>query len=302
MADCAGSGAAEARSDGPCGLRSAVAHRCDKRRRSDVGDHEPPHEDIWAVLGRRTTALDARDVTLGGVTPAGASRSPEPRAEVCDEVPQHVGEVPVVKEVVKAVCRAVASVRERRAAPQPTGPTGRPSTQAAQAAARKQKRLAPQGAAVDHHRHLCVPHPLSRSDRTRWGRITRGLPPWRTRRERLAQVDAVGARRCRTQTALATLATRRHRLQRFQPWGETRKTRCAPTLENALTVLDDTLLPSTSHAVERGNRRSRTRPKHVYRVRTQAPIEARLALDMWREAQGEGRHHTLRTFHEARAG
>ena len=68
------------------------------------------------------------------------------------------------------------------------------------------------------------------------------------------------------------------------------------------TFLDDKLLPSTSHAVERGNRRYRKMQKHVYRVRAQAQIGARVALDMWREAQGEGRHHTLQTLHEARAG
>jgi hypothetical protein len=42
--------------------------------------------------------------------------------------------------------------------------------------------------------------------------------------------------------------------------------------------------------------------KHDYRVRTQEQIEARLALDMWREAQGEGRHQTIQALHEARAG
>ena len=57
-------------------------------------------------------------------------------------------------------------------------------------------------------------------------------------------------------------------------------------LEKALTFLDDKLLPSTSHAVER----------------TQEQIKARMALDMWREAQGEGRAQTLQALHEARAG
>jgi len=108
-------------------------------------------------------------------------------------------------------------------------------------------------------------------------------------------------RRCRTQTALDTLATLRRRLLRFTPLGETLKKLFAPTLEKALTFLDDTLLPSTSHAVERGNRRYRKRQKQVYRVRTQAQVSARLALDMWREAQGAGRHQTLQTLHEARA-
>jgi hypothetical protein len=52
-------------------------------------------------------------------------------------------------------------------------------------------------------------------------------------------------------------------------------------LEKALTLLDDKLLPSTSHAVERGNRRDRKMQKQVYRVRTQEQISARLALAMW---------------------
>jgi hypothetical protein len=73
-------------------------------------------------------------------------------------------------------------------------------------------------------------------------------------------------------------------------------------LDKALTFLDDTLLPSTSNAVERGNRRSRKRQKSVYRVWTHAQICARLALDMWREAYAEGRQHTLTALHRARAG
>jgi vanadium chloroperoxidase len=40
----------------------------------------------------------------------------------------------------------------------------------------------------------------------------------------------------------------------------------------------------------------------VYRVRTQAQISARLALDMWREAQAEGRQQTLALLHRARGG
>jgi hypothetical protein len=56
---------------------------------------------------------------------------------------------------------------------------------------------------------------------------------------------------------------------------------------------NDKLLPSTSNAVERGNRRYRKMQKSVYRVRTQEQISARLALDMWREAQAEGRQQTL---------
>ena len=131
--------------------------------------------------------------------------------------------------------------------------------------------------------------------------MTRGLPPLRMLRERMERVYALGDRRCRTHTALDQLATLRRRLQRFTQVGDTLKKRFSPTLEQALTFLDDTLLPSTSNAVERGNRRYRTMQKQVYRVRTQMQIRARLALDMWREAQAEGRRQTLESLHHARA-
>src|SRR5713226_3510592 len=134
------------------------------------------------------------------------------------------------------------------------------------------------------------------------GRITRGLAPLRTLRELMEQVYALFDRRCRTQTALDKLDNLRRRLLRFTQLGETLKKLCAPTLEKALTFLDDTLLPSTSNAVERGNRRYRKMQRNVYRVRTQVQICARLALDMWREAQAEGRQQTLQTLHYARAG
>ncbi len=54
--------------------------------------------------------------------------------------------------------------------------------------------------------------------------------------------------------------------------------------------------------MERGNRRYRKMQKSIYSVRTHEQIKARIALDMWREAQGEGRDQTLQALHEARAG
>ena len=74
----------------------------------------------------------------------------------------------------------------------------------------------------------------------------------------------------------------------------------SPDLEKALTFLDDSLLGSTSNAVERGNRRHRKMQKTVYRVRTQATIRGRIALDMFREAQGPSRAETMKTLHHAR--
>src|SRR3989454_12690077 len=108
---------------------------------------------------------------------------------------------------------------------------------------------------------------------------TRGLPQLHALRAIMEQVYALFDRRCRTRKALDKLAKLRRRVQRFTALGDTLKKLFAPTLEKALTFLDDKLLPSTSNAEERGNRRYRKMQKQVYRVRTQMQISARLALE-----------------------
>ena len=222
--------------------------------------------------------------------------------EVFGDIPHQICTFHIVAEVTKAVLGAVASARKGLAATQPKLPKGRPITQAATAAARTKKRLVEQGAALFTHRYLFVQRHLNKTERKTLWRVSRGLPQLRALRAIMDQVYALFDRRCRTQTALAKLAKLRCRLQRFRPLGETLKKLFSPTLEKALTFLDDKLLPSTSNAVERGNRRYRKMQKNVYRVRTQAQIRARLALDMWREAQAEGRQQTLASLHRARAG
>jgi hypothetical protein len=302
LADFSGSVAADEVYDGPFGMLSAVDNRCYKRLLYDVLDHDPTHDDIRAFLRRLQTALQARNLTLLGVTTDGSSLYPEPLAEVFDDVPHQVCEFHVVKEVVKAVLSAVASARKTLATKHPTVPKGRRRTKAAKQAARQKQRLAQKSAELFTHRHLFVKHHLSQSARKTLWRITRGLPQLRKVRELMEQVYTLFDRRCRTHTALEKLTKLRRRLNRFQQLGETLKKLFSPTLEKALTFLDDKLLPSTSNAVERGNRRYRKMQKHVYRVRTQEQISARLALDMWREAQAEGRQQTLASLHHARAG
>jgi hypothetical protein len=301
LADCSGYVAADALSDGPCCIRSAGDHRHYKRLLSDVWAHAPTHDDLRTFLRRLHTALAARNVTLVGITTDGSALSPAPLAELFSGVPHHLWTFPVLAEVGKAVGGAVASARKRLAATQPQLPKGRPSTPAATQAARIKKRLAAQRAALFTSRALFVQRHLHTTARKTLWRVSRGWPQFRALRAVMDQVYALCDRRCRTQTALDKLAKRRRRLLRFPQGGETLKQLWSPTVEKALTFLDDTLLPATSHAVARGNRRDRTRQKQVYRVRTQAQISARVALDMGREAQAAGRHHTLHTLHEARA-
>jgi hypothetical protein len=302
LADFSGYGAADERYDGPFCLLSAVDTHCYQRLLYAVLDHDPTHAAIRAFLERLNTALAARDLTLFGVTTEGSALYPAPLREVVGDVPPHICTFHIMAERSTAVLGAMASARKSLAATQPTLPKGRPSTPAAKAAARTKKRLAEQCAALFTHRSLFVHRHLNKTARKTLWRISRGLPQLGALRAIMAQGYALFDRRCRPQTALDKLAQLQRRVQRFPALGDTLKKLFAPTLEKALTFLDEKLRPSTSKAVERGHRRYRKMQSHVYRVRTQAQISVRLALDMWREAQAEGRQQTLASLHRARAG
>jgi len=304
LADFSGYVAADELYDGPFCILSAVDNRCYKRILYEVLDHDPNHEDIRAFLGRLKTALQARDLTLRGITTDGSQLYPEPLAEVFRGVPHQLCQFHVVKELTKGILKAVAKERERLAQAKPKLKRGRPSSKekAARRLSRKSKNIQQKISDLFQDRYLFVTHHLKPSERKRLMHITRGLPHLRKLREIMEHMYALFDRRCRTQTALEKLKKLRQWVQRFKWIGETLKKVFSPTLEKALTFLDDKLLPSTSNAVERGNRRYRKMQKSIYSVRTQEQIKARIALDMWREAQGEGREQTLQALHEARAG
>jgi hypothetical protein len=109
-------------------------------------------------------------------------------------------------------------------------------------------------------------------------------------------------RRCRTATALERLAELRARVRRFKRVGRALAKLYSPNLEKALTFLDDKLLPATSNAVERGNRRYRKAQRSIYSVRTAAHIRQRIAVDMHREQRSADRARTTKILHQAREG
>jgi len=134
---------------------------------------------------------------------------------------------------------------------------------------------------------------LTVAERAALQSLSRGLPCLRALRAIMDEVYRLFDRRCRTDTALAKLARSRRRVRRFRSLGKSLDKLHAPNLEKALTFLDDKLLPATANAVERGNRRSRKMQKAIYRVRTQASIQGRLALDLQREQHAEARSETI---------
>jgi hypothetical protein len=302
LADFSGYIAADELYDGPFCVLSIVDNRTFKRLAYEVLDHDPTHADITAFFERFQATVRERDLQVRAITTDASPLYPEPIAKVFGAIPHQLCEFHILKELTKAVLRAVAQVRKQLAAQKPVLPRGRPSTLAAKRAARRRQRLQDKVRDLFDHRHLFVRHHLTDSERKTLQRISRGQPQLRVLRSIMDEVYRLFDRRCRTDTALAKLARLRQRVGRFKKVRRVLQKLFSPNLEKALTFLDDRLLPSTSNAVERGNRRHRKMQKTVYRVRTQEHIIARIALDMLRDARKQARQQTRTTLHYARAG
>jgi hypothetical protein len=287
--------------DGPFCILSIVDNRTFKRLAYHVLSRVPTAKDVEAFFRRFHAALEARGLSVKGITTDGSALYPEPIAAAFGDVPHQVCTFHVLREVTKAVLSAVAQERKRLAAGAPSLPRGRPGSKAARRAARRKKRIEEKVGELFTHRHLFVQRQLTPSERATLRRVTRGLPQLRRLRALMEDVYRLFDRRCRTATAVAKLAALRTRLRRFGRLREVLKKLLSPGLEKALVFLDERLMGATSNAVERGNRRYRKMQKTVYRVRTQRAIEGRLALDLQRERQGEGRVETTQTLHKARA-
>jgi hypothetical protein len=304
LATFSGYVAADELYEGPYCVLSVVDNRQYKRILYEVLDHDPCHEDIEAFLGRLQRALAERNLVLKGITTDGSALYPEPIRTVFGEVPHQLCTFHVIKELTQGVLKAVAKERERLAQCKPKLKRGRPSSKDKDARrfARKSKDIQQKISDLFQDRFLFVKRHLKPSERKRLMHITRGLPHLRKLREIIEHIYALFDRRCHTQTALGKLRKLRHWVQRFTWIGDTVKKVFSPTLEKALTFLDDKLLPATSNAVERGNRRHRKMQKSVYRVRSKVCLEGRIALDMLRESCAEGRDQTTRALHQARRG
>lgn len=281
-------------------MLSIVDNRTHKRLVYEVLDHDPTHDDIRAFFRRFWAALAARGLAIRGVTTDGSALYPVPIAEIFGPVPHQVCEFHVLKEIIQAVLHALAKVRKALAAELPPLPRGRPSKRNRRLAQRRQ-RLQARITTLFQDRHLFVRRRLSAAETKALAQMCRGSRQLRALRDIMDEVYRLFDRRCRMETALAKLAQLRRRVRRFRKLAKALAKLFSPNLEKALTFLDDKLLGATSNAVERGNRRHRQVQKRVYRVRTEAHIRQRIALDMLREAQAEGRRQTTELLHEQRA-
>jgi len=301
LADFCGYIAADELYDGPYCVLSIVDNHRFKRLVYEVLDHNPTEQDITKFFTRFQEELKVRGLSLKGITTDGSALYPAPIANVFGSAHHQVCQFHVIAELNKAVLKAVAKVRRKLKATLPKVGRGRPSQANRKLAARK-KRIESKITDLFDHRHLFVQHHLTPSDRKTLHRITRGQGQLRTLRQIVDEVYRLFDRRCRTDTALAKLTRLRYRVGRFKSLRQPLNKLFSPTLEKSLTFLDESFLPATSNAVERGNRRYRKMQKTVYRVRTGSHIAQRIAVDMLRDAQAQGRLQTTQVLHYARAG
>ena len=300
LADFSGYLAIDEVYDGPFCILSIVDNRRHRRLAFRVLEHAPTHTDIRSFLGDFKGQLESRQLQVKGITTDGSPLYPKPLAELWPDVRHQLCEFHVIKEITKAVLHAVAKLRKELSARIPKQRRGRPG-KAQNAQARTIRRQKQRVTDLFENRHLFVRHGLTAGQKKLWGQLTRGLPQLRVLRQIMDEVYRLFDRRCKMSTALERLEKLRQRVRRLKCLGRTLDKLKSPTVEKALVFLDDRLLPSTSNAVERGNRRFRKAQKGIYSVRTKRHLEERLALDLQRERRAQPRALTMKTLHRARS-
>ena len=287
--------------DGPFCVLFVVDNHKFNRLYYEVLDYNPTNEDMIRFFRRFQQMLDTRGLTVKGITTDGSPLYPEPIAEVFGEIEHQSCQFHIIKEINKAILKAVTQVRRELKQKKSKGRRGRPSGKEAKRIARKNQRIQEKIAALFEHRYLFVKHTLTHKEKKILQRITRGFEQLRTLRSIMDEVYRLFDRRCRMDTALEKLVKLRRRVGRFTKLKDTLKKLSSPNLEKALTFLDDSLLPATSNAVERANRRHRKMQKSIYRVRTRDHISQRIAVDMQRDQYLGDQKTTINTLHWSRS-
>lgn len=287
--------------DGPFCVLSIVDNHSFDRLVYEVLDHNPTCDDIRHFFKHFKRHLDNRAMAVKGITTDGSPLYPDPILDVFGpDVEHQLCEFHVLQEITKGVLKAVTKSRKTLKTRKIKCGRGRPSGKVGRRIVRQNKRTQQKIKDLFGHRHLFVKKKLTPAERKIFLRITRGFPELRNLRSVMDEVYSLFDRRCRTETALGKLGRLRTRVKRCQCLNKALNKLFSPNLEKALTFLDDSLLPATSNAVERGNRRHRKMQKSIYRVRTRDHISQRIALDMQRDIYMNQAYQTMDALHTNR--
>ena len=284
--------------DGPFCILSIVDNREFRRLTYRVLERSPKKEDIHEFLNSFKNILARRGLSLKGITTDGSNLYPEAIKSVFPGVRHQICVFHVLKEINRSILKAVTKVRrELNATKTKRTKRGRPTDRDDKQLIKKNERIQAKITALFDNRFLFVQRSLTKKERATFHEITKGFPELRKLREIMEEVYRLFDRRCTIDTALEKLRKLRTRVKRFKELSKSLSKLESPTLEKSLVFLSDKQLPSTSNAVERGNRRHRKMQKTVYRVRTKSHIENRIALDMYRESRLPRRRRTTERLH-----
>jgi Transposase len=300
LADFSGYLAIDEVYDGPFAILCVVDNRRYNRLSCRVLDHDPTQDDVRAYLKEFKEQLDARGLTVHGITTDGSTLYPNVLKELWPDAPHQLCVFHILKEITKSVLHALAKWRKEMQADIPHQKRGRPKKED-QAQSRRIKRLKRRVAELFEQRYLFVRHHLSAAQKKLLKKLVRGQPQLRALRAIMDEVYRLFDRRCKSATALKRLTKLRQHVRRFKRLGRALQTLNSPNLEKALLFLDDKLLGATSNAVERANRRFRKAQQSIYSVRTKQHLQQRLALDMNRELRAAKRAQTMKTLHHTRS-
>jgi hypothetical protein len=291
--------AADELRDGPFTVLSLVDNRRFRRLAYCVLEHRPSEAEVQRFFEHFQAALQPYGLRVRGVSTDGSWLYPGPIARVFGPVPHQLCRFHIMQDVVRQALHAAAQVRKHLSSTAPQLPRGRVPARR-QPLLRRCRRITQQVADLFEHRYLFVQQHLSAAQRTTLKCLTRGQPLLRRLRQSMDQIYHLFDRRCGSGTARVRLTALRQQVSCFPELRCTLKKLFSPQMEQALTFLDDKLLPSTSNAVERANRRHRKMQKTIYRVRTQPTLDGRIALDLHREAQMPACGQTMAALHLAR--
>jgi len=90
-----------------------IADNHNKRLCYEVLDHNPTNEDITWFFRRFKQMLDARGLTLKGITTDGSPLYPDPIANVFGQVKHQSCQFHIIKEIAKDILKAATKVRRQ---------------------------------------------------------------------------------------------------------------------------------------------------------------------------------------------
>ncbi len=288
--------------DGPWCVLSIVDNRTHRRLAYRVVEEDVTQTHIVELFTQFRKSLEQRKLQLAGITTDGSNLYPAAIQQVFGAVPHQVCRFHVLAMITKAAREVAVHLYKQRVAKLPKLKGGRPrkgreEKQAEQVRAEREKLLK-----LYRRRYtLAARNP----DSQKLAELLELLKPY----PEIAAIRDImqlvyGLYDCPSSAAaltkLAEIRVQAAQLQDHQSLAALLSALNGPCIEKSLVYRDDRDLPSTSNAVERGNRRHRKMQKSVYRVRGKRQLERRLAMDLLREQRAMGREEVMLTLHELR--